>query len=69
MSTYGLWLSAAGMKVQEHRQALLANNIANAQTTGFKHDFAVVMQRQVESQASAQGFPLLIECSTRCPEG
>ena len=69
MSTYGLWLSAAGMKVQEHRQALLANNIANAQTTGFKHDFAVVMQRQVESQASAQGFPFADRVLDSMPGG
>ncbi len=50
MSTYGVWLSAAGMKINEHRQTLLANNLANAQTTGFKHDLAVVMQRRVESR-------------------
>src|SRR3972149_5037155 len=57
MSSYGLWLSAAGMKVNEHRQTLLANNMANAQTTGFKHDLAVVMQRQVESKEGASGLP------------
>jgi len=57
MSSYGLWLSAAGMKVNEHRQALLANNMANAQTTGFKHDLAVVMQRRVESKEDAGGLP------------
>lgn len=52
MSTYGVWLSAAGMKVNEHRQTLLANNMANAQTTGFKQDLAVVTQRRVESRES-----------------
>jgi flagellar basal-body rod protein FlgG len=50
MSTYGVWLSAAGMKVNEHRQTLLANNMANMQTTGFKQDLAVVSQRRVESR-------------------
>jgi len=55
MSTYGLWLSAAGMKVNNHRQTIHANNLANAQTTGFKHDLAVVAQRRVESRASAEG--------------
>lgn len=50
MSSYGLWLSAAGMKVSEHRQTLLANNLANAQTTGFKRDLAVVLERPVESR-------------------
>lgn len=52
MSTYGLWLSAAGMKVQSHRQDVLANNLANINTTGFKQDFAVVTQRRIESQES-----------------
>jgi len=55
MSSYGLWLSAAGMKVNEHRQTLLANNLANVQTAGFKKDLAVVMQRRVESQSSPTG--------------
>jgi len=55
MSTHGLWLSAAGMKVNEHRQTLLANNMANASTTGFKQDLAVVWQRAVESRESAAG--------------
>lgn len=52
MSSYGLWLAAAGMKVSDHRQTILTNNLANANTTGFKHDLAVVMQRRVESQES-----------------
>ena len=55
MSTYGLWLSAAGMKVNDHRQTIHANNLANAQTTGFKHDLAVVAQRRVQSRESAGG--------------
>jgi len=62
VSTYGIWLSAAGMKVNDHRQALLANNLANAQTTGFKQDMAVVMQRSVESKengAATLSHPVL----------
>lgn len=55
MSTYGLWLSAAGMKVNEHRQTIHANNLANAQTTGFKHDLAVIAQRRVESREALGG--------------
>ena len=55
MSSYGLWLSAAGMQVNDHKQALLANNMANINTTGFKHDLAVVTQRQIESRALAGG--------------
>ncbi|MCH8966543.1 MAG: flagellar hook-basal body protein [Planctomycetes bacterium] len=56
MSSYGLWLSAAGMKVNDHRQALLANNMANANTVGFKHDLAVVMQRSVQSREAPNGL-------------
>jgi len=57
MSGYGFWLSAAGMKVNEHRQAVHANNLANANTTGFKQDLAVIMQRDIESVESAAGMP------------
>lgn len=50
MSSYGMWLSAAGMQASEYRQAVLANNLANAQTTGFKQDLALVQQRRVETR-------------------
>lgn len=56
MSSYGLWQSAAGMKIQEYRQTIHANNMANANTTGFKQDLAVITQREVESRASSGGF-------------
>ncbi|NOT00807.1 MAG: flagellar hook basal-body protein [Phycisphaerales bacterium] len=49
--TYGLWLSTAGLQVNEYRQAVLANNLANADTVGFKHDLAVMQERPVESAA------------------
>jgi flagellar basal-body rod protein FlgF len=35
---YGLYLSAQGAEAQAFRQAVLANNLANAQTTAFKPD-------------------------------
>ncbi len=56
MSSYGMWLSASGMKVHDLRQTLLANNMANAHTTGFKHDMAVVTHRSVEAKSAADGF-------------
>ncbi len=56
MSSYGLWLSAAGMKVNQHRQTLLANNMANANTTGFKHDLAIVSRRRIESESASGGL-------------
>jgi len=52
MSTYGLWLSAAGMKVSDYRQTLLANNMANADTTGFKRELAVIAERRPESSVA-----------------
>lgn len=56
MSSYGLWLSAAGMQVQDHRLSLIANNMANSETTGFKKNLAVVSQRQMESRENAGGM-------------
>ena len=47
--TYGLWLSAVGLQTSQYRQAVLANNLANANTVGFKHDVAVVRERAVEA--------------------
>lgn len=35
---YGLYLSAQGAEVQTARQEVMANNLANASTTGFKRD-------------------------------
>jgi flagellar basal body rod protein FlgG len=45
------------MKVSEHRQTLLAHNMAHAQTTGFKQDLAVVAQRRIASRETSGGMP------------
>ncbi|MCH2160701.1 MAG: flagellar hook-basal body protein [Phycisphaerales bacterium] len=42
---YGLWMSAAGLGSQMYRQDVLANNLANSQTTAFKPDFAQTVER------------------------
>jgi flagellar basal body rod protein FlgG len=42
---YGLYNSAAGMLVNEYRQAVLANNLANSDTAGFKRDVPVFAER------------------------
>ncbi len=55
---YGLWLSAAGMQVTQHQQAVIANNLANLGTVGFKRDLAMFRERSVESRSrtgSSQG--------------
>lgn len=42
---YGLYQSAAGMMVSEYRQSVIANNLANADTVGFKRDVATLSER------------------------
>src|SRR4051794_8448516 len=42
---YGLYLSASGLQAQEIRQSVITNNLANANTTGFKRDLATVLAR------------------------
>lgn len=51
-------MSAAGMKVCEHRQTLHAHNLANSQTTGFKSDIAQFWQRPVESREAGTSSPI-----------
>jgi flagellar basal body rod protein FlgG len=43
---YGLYLSSSGMFSALHRMDTAANNLANAETTGFKPDLAATMARQ-----------------------
>lgn len=42
---YGLWQSAAGLQTQDYRQTVLANNLANADTTAFKADRVSFIER------------------------
>lgn len=53
---YGLYLSAAGMLTQQHQVDVIANNMANASTTGFKRDMAIFCERVPESQAGTGGL-------------
>jgi flagellar basal-body rod protein FlgF/flagellar basal-body rod protein FlgG len=46
---YGMYLSAAGAHVQSQRLQVLSNNIANANTPGFKREFAVFQARNAEA--------------------
>lgn len=46
---YGLYLSASGVMVNSHRQDVLANNLANVNTAGFKPLFTDLRQRPAES--------------------
>jgi len=63
---YGMYESAAGMMVNEYRQGVLTNNIANADTTGFKRDIAVFSERltaQDAGQRSGTGADALRDLS------
>lgn len=47
---YGLYLSAAGLQANSFQMDTMANNLANANTVGFKHEIAVFSERRVESE-------------------
>lgn len=47
---YGLYLSATGVLTNSYRQDVIANNLANSETVGFKRDLALFQQRQTEAQ-------------------
>ena len=54
---YGLYQSAAGMMTLEYRQNVIANNLANADTVGFKQEVAVFAEREPESVAGGRRGP------------
>ena len=45
---YGAYISAEGAQAQSRRLEVLANNLANVDTAGFKRDLAVVRARHAE---------------------
>ncbi|MGH7214610.1 MAG: flagellar hook-basal body protein [Tepidisphaeraceae bacterium] len=47
---YGLYLSATGVLTNSYRQDIIANNLANAETVGFKRDVALFHERLTEAQ-------------------
>lgn len=52
---YGMYLSAAGVVSNSYRQDVIANNLANAETTGFKRDLPQFQQRLTEAQQRRLG--------------
>jgi len=54
---YGIYLSAAGADVQSQRMEVLANNLANVNTAGFKRDFAVFQARHAEAIQQGHDYP------------
>jgi len=47
---YGLYLSASGVMANAHRQDVIANNLANSETVGFKRDLPLFQQRLTEAE-------------------
>lgn len=47
---YGLYLSATGILTNSYRQDVIANNLANAETVGFKKDLALFQQRRTQAR-------------------
>jgi flagellar basal-body rod protein FlgG len=54
---YGLYQSAAGMMTQEYRQDVIANNLANAETVGFKREIASISERRRADEAGVRRGP------------
>ena len=46
---YGMYLSTMGALAQTHRHATISNNLANANTNGFKPDWSVFKEVPVEN--------------------
>jgi len=47
---YGLYLSASGVLSNSYRQNVIANNLANSETVGFKRDLTMFRQRLTAAQ-------------------
>lgn len=47
--SYGMYISAAGADVQSARLQVLSNNLANADTPGFKREIAILQARHAEA--------------------
>jgi len=47
--SYGLYLSAAGAQSQSQRLEVIANNLANVDTVGFKRELAIFQARYAEA--------------------
>ena len=47
---YGLYLSAAGVMTNSYRQDVIANNLANSESIGFKRDLASFRERLTQAK-------------------
>lgn len=54
---YGLYISAEGARAQSRRLEVIANNMANVGTTGFKRDLAIFQARYAEETQQGLDSP------------
>ncbi len=54
---YGMYISAEGALVQQRRLEVIANNLANVETTGFKRDVAMFQARFAEAIQQGSDYP------------
>lgn len=54
---YGLYLSAEGAHAQQKRLEVVANNLANVDTVGFKRDLAIFQARYAEATERGLDLP------------
>jgi flagellar basal-body rod protein FlgG len=54
----GLYLSAQGVEAQSFRQDIIANNLANASTPGFKHNLALIQAHRPYALENGNNTPL-----------
>jgi flagellar basal-body rod protein FlgF len=54
---YGLYISAQGADVQRARLEIISNNLANAETVGFKRQLALAQARHSEAIEQASDYP------------
>lgn len=54
---YGLYISAEGAHAQNKRLEVLANNLANVETTGFKRDLTILQARYAEETQRGMDYP------------
>ncbi|GAB6164475.1 flagellar hook basal-body protein [Thermostilla marina] len=53
---YGLYLSAEGAAAQSRRLDVIAHNLANVDTVGFKRELAIQRARLAEAQAEGEDY-------------
>jgi len=54
---YGIYMSAEGAQAQAQRMEIISNNLANAETVGFKRQLAIFQARFAEATQRGQDYP------------